>query len=379
MNKKIFLSYCQRNENEVKAIDTVFLKKGIKLTKDERDLKYKQSLKEFMEGIREHDYAILLISHEYLTSENCMYEFLKVLEEKNFENKILPLILVHNFYDSDCRIKYSGYWKNKVEKLESEFKELSAKEMWISLGSKSEELKKYKKIELEIDSIISELQKRKMLNFYDEQKNNFNTIFREIGVEYIVEDWMEKRTATEEDIDAIFPELNNKKLEEKNQTKTNIGMPKGDISFKPQGNIKMLKKKGEFLLTEEDILEEIFNSSRDDWNVDKFEEVFTYKYNILLTIEEVSESERDFFEEWANCHPDKRAHFHEYEIKYQNKRITSFYFVSVDGYRALLPLPDIKTKKIKEKHLRLANIIFPFSEMNYEYVYRSHLEIDYDD
>lgn len=142
--------------------------------------------------------------------------------------------------------------------------------------------------------------------------------------------------------------------------------------------VSELREKGKFPLTEQGILDEIFNSTRNDWNVDRSEEVFTYKHNILLTIEENPESEREFFEEWANCHPDKRASFYEYEIKYQGKRITNFYLVAVDGYRALLPLPNIKTGKIKEKHMRFANIIFPYPEMNYEYVERSHLEIESD-
>lgn len=393
MDKRIFLSYCQKNKNEADEIDTAFSEKAIELTRDERDLKYRQSLKEFMKEIREHDFAILLISHEYLTSENCMYEFLQVLKEKDFENKMLPIIMIEDFFNSDLKITYIKYWKEKEQSTSRKIKELVKDEMEEYIGEYAETLRKYKTIENEIGEIIENLQSRKMIKFSKEKEIGFQTIFDTIKKEnaknnissteketmVLIEKYLKEYTATKEDIDALFPELNNKKLEEENHSKTNIGMPKGDISFKSQGNIKMLKKKGEFLLTEEDILEEIFNSSRDDWNVDKFEEVFTYKYNILLTIEEVSESERDFFEEWANCHPDKRAHFHEYEIKYQNKRITSFYFVSVDGYRALLPLPDIKTKKIKEKHLRLANIIFPFSEMNYEYVYRSHLEIDYDD
>ncbi|WP_300359494.1 toll/interleukin-1 receptor domain-containing protein [Fusobacterium sp.] len=388
MDKKIFLSYCQKNENEAKAIDTAFLEKGIKLTKDERDLKYKQSLKEFMEGIREHDYAILLISYEYLTSLNCMYEFLQVLKEKDFENKMLPLILVHNFYDSNCRVKYSEYWKNEVEKFEKEMEKLSTKKMWSSIGNKNEELKKYKKIELEIDSIINELQERKMLNFYDEQKNDFSTIFKELGVktqketEKIVEDWVEKGAIIKGDVYALFPELNNKKLEEESQSKTNIGMPKEDISFLSRNSnniIKSTKKKGSFSLTENGILDEIFDSTRKDWNKEVYRDFFTYKHNILLTIEEKEESEREFFEPWANCHPDKRAYFYEYEIKYNKIRVTSIYLVAVDGGRAYIPLPEKGTKTIKDKYVKFANIIHSYPEnINYEYINRSGLKIDYD-
>ena len=374
MDKKIFLSYCQKNKNEADVIDAAFSRKGIELTRDERDLEYKEEIEKFMQKIREHDFAILLISHEYLLSPNCMYEFLEVLKEKDCKEKMLPIILVHNFYDSNCRIKYSEQWKNKVEKVENEMRQLSAKEMWISLGSKSEELKKYKKIELEIDSIINELQKRKMLNFFDEQKSNFNAIFKKIE--------MKKYTATDKNIDALFSELNNKKLEKENQSKTNIGMSGVNISFRSSNSnniINPTKKKGNFSLTEDSILNEIFDSTREDWNKKADGDFFTYKYDILLTIEEKEESEREFFEPWANCHPDKRAYFYEYEIKYNKIRVTSIYLVAVDGGRAYIPLPERRTNVVKNKYVKFANIIHSYPEnINYEYINRSGLKIDYD-
>lgn len=374
MDKKIFLSYCQKNKNEADVIDAAFSRKGIELTRDERDLEYKEEIEKFMQKIREHDFAILLISHEYLLSPNCMYEFLEVLKEKDCKEKMLPIILGHNFYDSNCRIKYSEQWKNKVEKVENEMRQLSAKEMWISLGSKSEELKKYKKIELEIDSIINELQKRKMLNFFDEQKSNFNAIFKKIE--------MKKYTATDKNIDALFSELNNKKLEKENQSKTNIGMSGVNISFRSSNSnniINPTKKKGNFSLTEDSILNEIFDSTREDWNKKADGDFFTYKYDILLTIEEKEESEREFFEPWANCHPDKRAYFYEYEIKYNKIRVTSIYLVAVDGGRAYIPLPERRTNVVKNKYVKFANIIHSYPEnINYEYINRSGLKIDYD-
>lgn len=374
MDKKIFLSYCQKNKNEADVIDAAFSRKGIELTRDERDLEYKEEIEKFMQKIREHDFAILLISHEYLLSPNCMYEFLEVLKEKDCKEKMLPIILVHNFYDSNCRVKYSEQWKNKVEKVENEMRQLSAKEMWISLGSKSEELKKYKKIELEIDSIINELQKRKMLNFFDEQKRNFNAIFKKIE--------MKKHTATDKNIDALFSELNNKKLEKENQSKTNIGMSGVNISFRSSNSnniINPTKKKGNFSLTEDSILNEIFDSTREDWNKKADGDFFTYKYDILLTIEEKEESEREFFEPWANCHPDKRAYFYEYEIKYNKIRVTSIYLVAVDGGRAYIPLPERRTNVVKNKYVKFANIIHSYPEnINYEYINKSGLKIDYD-
>lgn len=140
------------------------------------------------------------------------------------------------------------------------------------------------------------------------------------------------------------------------------------------------KKKGNFSLTEDSILNEIFDSTREDWNKEAYRDFFTYKHNILLTIEEKEEAEREFFEHWANCYPNKKAYFHEFEIKYNKIRITSIYLISVDGGRAYIPLPNKKTNKIKNKHMKFANIIHSYPEnINYEYVQSSGLKIDYSD
>jgi len=74
-----------------------------------------------MEEIRDCDFAILLISEKYLKSKNCMKEVLHVLKDKNYEEKILPIIVDNpSFYSTPGRIKYSQYWqdeKNEVDKL----------------------------------------------------------------------------------------------------------------------------------------------------------------------------------------------------------------------------------------------------------------------
>lgn len=369
---KIFISYSWNNEIEADEIDKAFKNKGIVLTRDKRNLEYKQSIQDFMELIRVHDFAILLISHNYLTSENCMYEFLEVLKEQDYLKKILPIILVEDFFNKDFKIKYIEYWRNKIREIENKIEEISNKKLWIALDFEIKKLKKYQKIGLEIADIIENLQAKKMVKFTEESTNNFENIFKAIG-------------------------LSDK--EKLSNTKTNLGMPKFEVTFKARNPIKTNKEevkdnslniitrnnhiniveKGKFPLTIDAILNEIFSSIPEDWVSDEFRENFVYKHNILLTIHEIEESKREFHEEWAERHPDKRAFCYKYIIKYNNNPITSILLVAVDGHRAYLPIPDRNTGKIKEKYLRFANIIKPTPEdINYEYVYRAGLEIEED-
>ena len=57
-------------------------------------------------------------------------------------------------------------------------------------------------------------------------------------MKFLVEKYMKEHTATEADIDVLFPELNNDISLKENRPKTNIGMPKVEISFKSRDAIR---------------------------------------------------------------------------------------------------------------------------------------------
>lgn len=237
MDKRIFLSYCQKNKNEANIIDNIFLQKGILLTRDVRDLEYKQSIQEFMKKIREHDFAILLISHEYLTSVNCMYEFLQVLKEKDFEKKILPLILIDDFFTNRLiKIEYLDKWEDKIKELENQIDKLWENGKRDYTTDLIEEKKKCEKIKSEIEEIIKYLRDNFIIFFKDEEKNNFSTLLKKIGI-----------NNKENVVNNMKPEtfFNSKSFEianSKDYHKTNIGMATANISFKSRDAINRNEK-----------------------------------------------------------------------------------------------------------------------------------------
>lgn len=135
-----------------------------------------------------------------------------------------------------------------------------------------------------------------------------------------------------------------------------------------------LEKEAKFPKTKNGILNEVFKSFPEEWTQDYDLEKFVYNKDIFLTIEEAVEKKRGFFEEWANRHPDKRADYLEYQIKYNGTVIEKIALVAVDGYRAMLPLPKLGTNIIERKYLNFANVVYSMGS-NEEYVYRSGLEI----
>lgn len=233
MDKRIFLSYCQANEKEANKIDEEFIKKGITLTRDKRDLRYKQNIEDFMKKIREHDFAILLISNEYLISSSCMYEFLQVLKEKDFEKKILPIIMIKDFFNSDLKIVYIKHWKEEINILSNKIKEMVTNNMGEHIGKEVENLRRYKAIENDIGEIIEKLQKGYMIIFSNEEKQGFKTIFEEIGINN-----KEKNITSDIKKDDFFSNENNFK----NISKTNIGIATANIFFKSRDAINHNEK-----------------------------------------------------------------------------------------------------------------------------------------
>src|SRR4051812_19256236 len=90
---QIFLSYSWANKDIADAIDNDFKSVGITFQRDVRDVNYTESIKDFMHRIGKSDFVVMLISDEYIKSENCMYEVTELLGAHEFEKRILPVVL----------------------------------------------------------------------------------------------------------------------------------------------------------------------------------------------------------------------------------------------------------------------------------------------
>lgn len=115
----VFLSYCWADTEKANVIDDYLKSHKIKVARDVRDIRNWQSLKEFMRGIRNQDYAVLLISDSYLKSINCMFEVLEIMKEDQYAKRIFPAVIDSKIYSVGEQIKYVKYWEDKTNKLKS--------------------------------------------------------------------------------------------------------------------------------------------------------------------------------------------------------------------------------------------------------------------
>lgn len=109
----VFLSYCWNDTTIANEIDDFLREKGIHVARDIRGVDNWQSLREFMQTIRENDFAVLLISDAYLKSINCMYEVLEIMKEKKYVKRIFPAVICSDIYQTEKQIEYIKYWEER--------------------------------------------------------------------------------------------------------------------------------------------------------------------------------------------------------------------------------------------------------------------------
>ncbi len=132
--KTLFLSF---SSNDVPVVDLIEQKiKGVLgnqiiISRYERKVGYRDSFKQFMESLSNHDYVLSVVSDSYLKSFACLYEVGEALKNKDYEKKLFFVVLSKEdemYYPRDRtfdvaadiyiranRIKYLEYWNKKNE------------------------------------------------------------------------------------------------------------------------------------------------------------------------------------------------------------------------------------------------------------------------
>ena len=102
-------------------------------------------------------------------------------------------------------------------------------------------------------------------------------------------------------------------------------------------------------MTFDEISQIMASSDRSEWQTaatrpNGARQVSAYKHDVLLRVEvsyvEDGVHNDNFKEEWANNFPDRSASAYYADLYYGPTYLDSYILVSVDGGRALLPLPE---------------------------------------
>lgn len=151
-NKTIFLSYNWHDGEIADRIDKHLSRvPGITVKRDVRDIGAWKSIREFMEGIRQQDYAVLIVSDFYLKSKNCMFEVTEMMKGREYTDRIFPAVVETGIYNPLVRAGYISYWQQECDKLEAAIKGLDP----VNAVELTADLKRYKNIASSVGEFLS--------------------------------------------------------------------------------------------------------------------------------------------------------------------------------------------------------------------------------
>ena len=172
----VFISYAWGGEPEeiVNQIDAALQKREIKIIRDKKDLGYKGSIKEFMERIGQGNCVIVVVSDKYLRSPNCMFELVEVAENKQFHDRVFPIVLADaNIYDPIKRIEYVRHWEVKRAELAEAMKTLDP----ANLQGIRDDMDLYDRIRDKVSGLTSILKDMNTLTPEMHQESDFSYLY----------------------------------------------------------------------------------------------------------------------------------------------------------------------------------------------------------
>ncbi len=175
----VFISYAWGGEREevVNQIDQALQKRGLKITRDKRDLGYKGSIKQFMEQIGQANCVIVVVSDKYLRSPNCMFELVEIADNKQFHDRIFPIVLADaDIYDPVKRIGYVKHWEEKRAELAEAIKTLDP----ANLQGIRDDMDLYDRIRDKISGLASTLKDMNTLTPEMHRESDFNHLYNAI-------------------------------------------------------------------------------------------------------------------------------------------------------------------------------------------------------
>lgn len=112
-DESIYISY-NWEDNSARIVDYlgfVLENRGIPFKLDKKDCPYTANIKEFMNAIKAGKTVIVILSRPYLRSKNCMYELSGIMENIDYKDRILPVVIDDTIRDDNFYVELVKHWK----------------------------------------------------------------------------------------------------------------------------------------------------------------------------------------------------------------------------------------------------------------------------
>ncbi len=177
----VYVSYARKTDKDQPVVDklrTACKNKNIELKVDEDQIKYGESIQEYMNDLSAGRHIIVILSDAYFKSEYCMGELLGIFRNEQFQKRVHPIVLQGTkLYKPADRPQYYKHWDDEKRNLRSEINKLDSDEDTHYL-KKSENL--YIDIRRNIDNLLEMLAIMNALSYELHEKTNFEEILNRI-------------------------------------------------------------------------------------------------------------------------------------------------------------------------------------------------------
>jgi internalin A len=175
VTKEVFVSYAWTDESTaiVDKLQAALKERDIALIRDKNDMRYKDSIRDFMERIGRGKCIVVVLSKKYLEAKSCMFELTEIDERGDVRDRVFPVVLDDaRIYDGVGLIRYIKYWERKMVKLDTERKKVRGEK----LKSINDELDLFAKFRATIDEIVEILRDMNALSLDQHRGANFDSL-----------------------------------------------------------------------------------------------------------------------------------------------------------------------------------------------------------
>ena len=177
--KEVFVSYAWTDESTVivDKLQEAFQGRDVILVRDRNEMRYKDSIRDFMQRIGRGKCIVVVLSRKYLESKSCMFEMTEIADRGDIRNRVFPIVLDDaEIYDEVSRVRYIKFWEKKRDELDAEMKGVGSE----NLQGIREALDLFVKIRNTAAGIVETLGDMNALSLEQHQGAGFEVLLREL-------------------------------------------------------------------------------------------------------------------------------------------------------------------------------------------------------
>jgi RocCOR-like putative regulator of kinase activity/TIR domain-containing protein len=129
--REVFLSYAWGGESDRIAdeLAKTFAERGIPLVRDRNEMRYRDSILDFMNRLGRGKAVVVVLSRKYLESKSCMFE-LTQLGQDGVGKRVFPIVLEDaDLYEPITRVGYIKHWEEKKRALNEAMKDVDGEHL----------------------------------------------------------------------------------------------------------------------------------------------------------------------------------------------------------------------------------------------------------